>query len=332
MPALSTRHIEPLLTGSGSGTTVSVGQVSETDLAQPLTAHKTYSVAQVSGTNVAQAITPRKTRTIAQVTGVNTAQVVTSRKTKTLVQTSETDLAQLVTANKRVVLGQPNEADTATATAINPIHRLVGQVVEADTSQTISPTFATTVDVGQVSESDTSQPLTAHKSKATIQVTEADVAQPITPRKLLVLAEATESEIAQPIPPTKSVAIGQASESEIAQAALSHKVRLVGQVIETEDALVVTRPATRYDIALLQVPATTAHLVGDAQLVIGSTTLLAVKRRQTYDVRVSHDQCLVQFTHQALNAQVLDDDQIRLVASTGTDDLWLDSSELTIVS
>ncbi|HXF44873.1 MAG TPA: hypothetical protein VNK91_02025 [Burkholderiaceae bacterium] len=108
--------VVPFVTAAGQ--TILIGQVTETDLAQPLVRRKTRAIGQVVETDIAQALTARKTRVLGQVT--------------------ETDIAQALTRRKALTLGQVVETDLAQPVRWAPKNRLIGQVIEIDLAQPIT--------------------------------------------------------------------------------------------------------------------------------------------------------------------------------------------------
>lgn len=109
--------------------------------------------------------------------------------------------------------------DAATGTGANIP---VGQAVEAETGQPITPLISRDVAVGQTTEAETAQPITpALVRQVTVNpATEAETANPITPliNRNVTIGQAVETETANPITPSldRQVTLGQASESETA--------------------------------------------------------------------------------------------------------------------
>lgn len=195
---------------------VPVNQVTETDLAQPVAwAPKRRLINLVTETDLAQPITVKKARAIGQVVESDTAQSLTARKTKGLGLVTETDLAQALTHLKRKLLGQASETDLA------QLVTLPGSIV---------------VPVNQVAETDTAQPVAwAPKRRLVNRVTETDLAQPLTRRKLKTLGLALETDLAQALAKRKLKGLGLTTESDLAQVILwSPKRRIIGQVVEVD--------------------------------------------------------------------------------------------------
>lgn len=177
----------------GGGTTVAIGQVTESDTAQALTvlASKTVAVGQVAETDTAQALTALASKTVAvgQVAETDTAQALTvlASKVAEVGQVTETDTAQALTVvtagSQTVAIGQVVEADSAQAlTVVASKVGVIGQVTEADTAQALTPVLVTRIGIALVLEIDVAQALTS-VGPQTIgigQVSELDVAQALT--------------------------------------------------------------------------------------------------------------------------------------------------------
>lgn len=184
---------------AAGGTTVAIGQVTETDLAQ------------------AVAWAP-KHRLLVQTTETDLAQVMSRRKTVGLVQPAETDFSQALTAHKTRALGQVTEADLAQAlTVIKAL--LLGQVTEVDLAQTITPSGDKIIALGQVSETDLAQGIAWNpKHRLIAQVTETEISQALTAVKRVTVGQVSETAIAQALSVIKRVLLGQATETDLAQA------------------------------------------------------------------------------------------------------------------
>ena len=215
-----------------------VQQVTETDLAQPVSHLKAKAIGQVTETDAAQAITHRKTKTLVQVTETDTAQVITHRKTKTLAQVTETDTAQPITRkpnNLSATVNQVTETDLA-----QPVSHLkakaIAQVIETDAAQAI--THRKTKTLVQVTETDTAQAITHRKTKTLAQVIETDTAQPVTKvgNKVVLVVQISETDLAQPISRSKVRSVAQVSETDLAQPMVRVRLRVVQTVSETDIA------------------------------------------------------------------------------------------------
>lgn len=129
-----------------------------------------------------------------------------------------------------------------------PISIDVAQVIEAETTNPITPLIFRQVAVGPVSESEIANSITPIISRSVNVGTaiEAETAQAIiaTTARQVTVGQANETESANAIQPTTSreVVIGQASESELAQAITSVSPRdvSVGQATERELANSIT--------------------------------------------------------------------------------------------
>ncbi len=175
--AIMARAVAP----PASGTTVNVGQATETDTAQAVSIERTYSVAQATETDTAQAIAVRRLISVGQATETDTAQAVTFRKELTAGIATETDTAQPVTISRLIATGQATETDSALAVTIGSTatNVAVGQATETDTAQAV--TIARGIDVGQATETDTAQAVAVITDQviAVGQAVETDTAQSI---------------------------------------------------------------------------------------------------------------------------------------------------------
>lgn len=79
-----------------------------------------------------------QTISVAQVFEADTPQTVTPKRTYVIVQVTETDLAQTTTAPIIVPIEQVTEIDLATIVSWAPKKRLVAQVIEVDTANSVS--------------------------------------------------------------------------------------------------------------------------------------------------------------------------------------------------
>lgn len=140
-----------------SGTTVAVGQASETDTAGAVARLKTLAIAQATEADTAGAVSRLKTLATGQATETDTANPVGRLKTATVGLATETDTAQPLGRVKIAAVGQAVETDTATALA-----RLK------------------TVTLGQATETDTVTALGRLKVKAIGQAAETDTALAVT--------------------------------------------------------------------------------------------------------------------------------------------------------
>ena len=94
-------------------TVVAVGQTTETDTSQAVSRSKTRSFLQVTETDLAQILSAARRYAIGQTTETDTSQAFAHSKTKQIVQALETDLAQTINRVMSVTLGQAAETDSA---------------------------------------------------------------------------------------------------------------------------------------------------------------------------------------------------------------------------
>lgn len=216
-----------------------LGQPSETDLAQSIAHQKLKLLGQPSETDLAQAVRRTILRVVLQATETDLAQPVAHSKLKALGQATETDLAQPAARNKARTLGQPVETDLAQPTTHRKL-KLLGQTTETDAAQPVAWNPKRRL-ILQASETDVAQPAAHRKLKLVAQALEVDAAQPVTGAKRKALGQALETDAAQLVTRNKARALGQPSEADAAQPLAHRKLKLVGQTLETDAALVVTR-------------------------------------------------------------------------------------------
>lgn len=225
-----------------------IGQVVDTETAQPIGRLKQLAIGQAVETDTAQPITRRVARAVGQVSEVDTAQAIANRiHTRLIGQTTETDTAQVVGRLAHVkAIGQVSEVDTA-QTLTRRKSRTLGQTSEVDTSQPIGR-LAHTKTLGQVSETDTAQHMGASRSKTVGQASEVDTAQALASRlKRRTLGQVSETDTAQAMSAIKgrNVVVGQVSETDTAQPIIGRKARTLGLVSETDTAQALTRRKAR---------------------------------------------------------------------------------------
>jgi len=178
-----------------AGQTIPVTQVVETNIAQAIVVGigaVSILVGQVTETDIAQPITPLNALVIevGQVVETNTAQIVTA-----------------LAGNLDVPVNQVVENNTANAVTVDTGGALilVTQVVENNTAQPVTVDVGgVSISVNQVSELNTAQPVTALQGIAVtvLQVIETNIAQAITPVTGAVsieVGQVVETNIAQSI-------------------------------------------------------------------------------------------------------------------------------------
>jgi len=124
----------------------------------------------------------------------------------------------------------------------------VGQVVEVETANPITPLISREVAVGQASESEVANPIDPEISRniPVGQATERELANPITPSigRFVLIGQATEIETANGITPliSREVLVGQATEVELARLISPVKPILVPvqTAVERELARIIT--------------------------------------------------------------------------------------------
>jgi hypothetical protein len=114
----------------------------------------------------------------------------------------------------------------------------LGQAVEVDTSQPVTP--AKTRTLGQAVEADTARPVVVAKTRSLGQATETGTARPIAVTKTLHLRQAAETDIAAAVTPAKTRLTGIATGTGTALRMVAAKHRTIGQASESDTAHPVT--------------------------------------------------------------------------------------------
>lgn len=150
-----------------SGTTVAVGQATETSTSQALGRLKAKAIGQSTETGAAQAVTRLKASVIGQAAEASSAQAVNRLKTVTLGQAAETDTATALVRTTVVNLGQA--AETSAAQTLGRLKTAaLGQSVETSTAQAVTRLKARTL--GQASEASTAQAVTSGGAQRDLEV------------------------------------------------------------------------------------------------------------------------------------------------------------------
>lgn len=209
-------------------------------LAFPPTTESTITVVQITETDLAQTITPLKTVTFDQSSETDTAQTITASKTVTVGQATETDTAQTISINpQRRFVNQTSETDLAQTISVNPQRRLINQASETDLAQAI--TARKTKTLGQITETDLAQSIAVRKTVTLVQTTETDITQTITRVKVRTVNQTLETDTAQAITvnPQRRL-VNQTTETGLAQSIVCVKTKLIAQTTETDLAQDVT--------------------------------------------------------------------------------------------
>jgi len=239
------------------GSTVSVGQVTETNVAQAISASKVKVFGQVAETDLSQAVTPDRAYGVGQVSESDLAQAVSKLKAKVAGQAVETDVAQPISSTAAILLEQVIEADSAQPTTssknkgvgqvaevdqaqvveVNPQHRLLGQAVETDASQSVASSKA--APVAQAEETDQSQSASPFKTVGVAQATEADSSQTVSSSKQILTGLVEEFDLAQQM--NQPAVVGQVEETNTAQSLAAAKLKALGLSTETNTSQAFTR-------------------------------------------------------------------------------------------
>ena len=228
-----------------------VGQVAETDAAQPMSA----GVVQIGQVSEAAQALPLEVVDFAQFGDIflfgddsgNESSMgglkvfggfLSSGVGLTIAQVSETDAAQSIAARQSRAIGQVAELNAAQALA-SPQAKAIGQVAELDSAQAIASAQARAV--AQIVETDAAQAVTLGASGSALgQVVENDAAQGLASPQRKAVAQIAETDAAQGLAATQTRAIGQAAELAAATALTQRQSRLIGQAQELDSATAVT--------------------------------------------------------------------------------------------
>lgn len=229
---------QPAATG---GSSITIGQASESDSAQALTRQQRASIGQPTETDAAQALTVVRTLAIGQAAETDSAQALASRQARTVGQPAEADAAQPLAAQQARGVAQALETDSAQALTISTA-KVLGQAAETDAAQALLARQQRTL--GQPAETDTAQVLAVSLPGTLGQAAEADSAQPLQSAQRRALGQALEADSAQPAALSTAKAIGQAAETDAAQAFVQRLLRQAGQALEADTAQPVSRGGT----------------------------------------------------------------------------------------
>lgn len=225
------RYFPPVATSQ----TVSIGEVTETDLAQSIVwAPKARLVNQVTETDSPQTFTSLKLKGIGLNSETNTSQSFTSLKIKAIGQLSETDLAQTFTSRKVLTLGLNAENDSALdiQSSLADNNYPVGLVSETNLSQAFTSTKLKTL--GLNLESDSATLFSSRKTLAIGLNQETDSASAFTAEKLRTLGINLETNLAQTLTSQKLKTIGLVSEADSSLTFTVFVGRLIGQASQTD--------------------------------------------------------------------------------------------------
>ena len=191
--------------------------------------------------NLGEQIAPN-TVTLGQATETDLAQAIARHKQKTLGLCLETDLAQAIARHKQKTLGLCLETDLAQPVTVDTggLVATVNQVIETDTAQLVSWSPKRRL-VNQTVETDLAQSLAHTKVNTLAQASETDQAQPLTHRKMKTLGIPLETDLAQAIARHKQKTLGLCLETDLVQAILwAPKRRIIGDVVEVDLAFPIT--------------------------------------------------------------------------------------------
>lgn len=221
------------------GSSATIGQASEADLAQAFTSRQVKAIGQATETDLAQTLAVLQARTLGQASEADSAQPVTQRQSRAIGQASESDTAQSVSqGGAAAAIGQAVETDAAQALT-SAQRRAIGQATETDSAQPVSQRQARAV--GQAAETDLAQPVAQAQRLAIGLVQETDSALQVAGAGAQALGQASEADLAQPFSNRQAKAISQAAETDAAQILVPAARRTIGQAAEADAALAVAQ-------------------------------------------------------------------------------------------
>ena len=215
----------------------SLGQPTETDIAQSTSRLKQRALAQPAETDVAQPSQRLKQRALAQPAEPETAQPIGGVKARTSAQAASGEGALPVAPGMARALGQAAEAEVAAAASADK-SRVPTQTSENDLAQTAHP--AKSASAALASEASIGHQIVPAKSRPLGQVTESTASLSVSARKRMTLPTAASQDNAGLIARGKQSAIGQAlalelpspfAVSKLALAALTGEANLAQQII-----------------------------------------------------------------------------------------------------
>ncbi len=207
-----------------------LAQVTETDLAQPVTSNRSANTGQATETDSAQAVTVNRTKSVGQATETDSAFAATSRHTASVAQATESDSAFTTTPEKTVEVSQPVEGDEAFSITGRTV-RSVGQAVETDATIPLI-SGGRSFSLGQPVEHDIAFPVLHDRHENVSQPVETDTAQPVTWVRIIHAGQATDTQLAQATTVVRSFSVGQAVEAALAQAVTHMRGFTVAQATE----------------------------------------------------------------------------------------------------
>ncbi len=190
---------------------VTIGLLTETDLAQSLGKAKARAIGLLTETNLSQTFGSSKSKQIGLVSETELAQVFGAAKALAIGLTTETDFAQPLVTPQSINIGLVSESEVSQAFSALK-QRAVGLLTEANLAQVFSKSKSK--QIGLTSESDLSQVFSKAKPKAIGLVSEIELAQTFSTAKALAIGIVTETELAQTIGRTKAKVVGLLSETD----------------------------------------------------------------------------------------------------------------------
>lgn len=217
------------------GSSSTIGQASETDLAQAFTSRQVKAIGQAAEADLAQTLVGQQARALGQALEADSAQPVTQRQSMAIGQASESDTAQSVSqGGAAAAIGQAIETDAAQALT-SAQRRAIGQAAETDLAQAVAQSQRRAI--GQAQETDSAQQVAGAGAQALGQASEADLAQTFSNRQAKAIGQAAETDAAQILVPAARRTIGQAAEADAALAVAQRLSWQIGVAAELDEAL-----------------------------------------------------------------------------------------------
>lgn len=199
----------------------------------------TVTVNQVSETDLAQAMTHKKTKGLGQISESDTVQPITHVKSHTLGQVTETDTPQSMTHSKIKAIGQVPEINTSQSFSISK-RKTLGQIAETDTAQPLTSSGSKLIAIGQASETDSVGALSHSKIKSVAMILESGISQSINRIKLRAIGQCSEIDLAQLIHHGTVRDIGMVTGVDLAQIMLYSKRKTIGMIVGVDFARSIT--------------------------------------------------------------------------------------------
>lgn len=159
----------------------------------------------------------------------------------TSVATSTTSLILTVPGVIVIEIGQVEETNFVPGILIVSKALTVGQTLETESANSVTPLRA--ISIGVASDTEEATALSSSKTVQILQASANNLAGAITPVRAIVLSQVSETDETTPISVSKALGINTVLEIDLAQSFLQGQHFLIGQVQETDLAQGITRRA-----------------------------------------------------------------------------------------